>query len=82
MVRKSICIGLDVALKISTGKINARRQKVYMLPFEPYANQEIKNTRLSLGHTQASCAEILGVNIKTVEAWEKGTNSRMDQHVG
>ena len=34
-------------------------------------NQEI---RLSFGMTQATFAEAIGVSVKTVEAWEAGTN--------
>lgn len=71
----SILKGLDEAVKISSGKMNARRQKVSIMPAESFSNQDIKNVRMSLKLTQASFAEIVGVNIKTVEAWEKGTNS-------
>ncbi len=71
----SILKGLDEAVKISSGKMNARRHKVSILPTEAFSNQEIKNIRVNLKLTQASFAEVVGVNVKTVEAWEKGTNS-------
>ena len=41
----------------------------------PFSNsQEIKDIRLGFGMTQLTFAEVMGVSVKTVEAWEAGTN--------
>lgn len=71
----SILNGLDEAVKISEGKIEGRRKRVTIIPADEYSNQEIKNLRLMLKLTQLSFAQVIGVTAKTVEAWEKGTNS-------
>lgn len=72
---KSIINGLDEAIKISDGRIKGRRQKVTISPVKDFSNKEIKNLREELNLTQITFAEVIGVTPKTVEAWEKGTNS-------
>ena len=71
----SIMNGLEEAIKISDGKLVARRRRVTILPVVEFSNQEVKNLRTSLKLTQFSFSQVLGVTVKTVEAWEKGTNS-------
>ena len=40
-----------------------------------YSNNEIKEIRTKQKMTQKLFAEAIGVSVKTVEAWEAGTNS-------
>ena len=42
---------------------------------KPFGAGEIKGLRKSLGMTQVVFAHYMGVSVKTVEAWESGTNS-------
>ena len=71
----SIMKGLDEAVKISDGELKGRKQKVSISPVSEFSNLEIKNLRFSLHLTQLAFAQLVGVSIKTIEAWEKGTNS-------
>lgn len=71
----SIMRGLDEAVKISNGELKARKQRLSISPIGEFSNIEIKNLRSSLNLTQLTFSQILGVSIKTIEAWEKGTNS-------
>lgn len=71
----SIIKGLDEAVKISDGELKARKQKVTISPIGEYSNVEIKSLRSKLHLTQLAFAQLVGVSIKTIEAWEKGTNS-------
>ena len=43
-------------------------------PITHFDASEIKRIRISAGMTQVLFAEFLGVSVKTVEAWEAGTN--------
>jgi putative transcriptional regulator len=43
-------------------------------PVPDFDSNEIKNVRNSLNMTQNTFAAVMGVSVKTVEAWEKGTN--------
>ena len=66
--------GLNEALDIEKGKINGRKTVYEILPVKRYDNVQIKKIRNSVGMTQVLFANYMGVSIKTVEAWEKGTN--------
>ena len=71
----SIMKGLNEAVKISKGEMKGRRQKVTITPVSDFTNVEIKSIRNELKLTQVAFAELVGVSTKTVEAWEKGTNT-------
>ncbi len=71
----SIIKGLDEAVKISNGNLKARTQKVSISPISDFSNNEIKSLRLNLKLTQLAFSQLLGVSKKTIEAWEKGTNT-------
>jgi len=45
------------------------------LKLNTYSNNEIKEIRTKQKMTQKLFAEAIGVSVKTVEAWEAGTNS-------
>ena len=51
-----------------------RTRRVTIAPVPHYGASTIKSIRNSLGLSQITFAEALGVSKKTVEAWEAGTN--------
>lgn len=71
----SIMKGLDEAVKISNDELKGRRQRVSISPVGDFSNVEIKSLRSTLHLTQLAFSQLVGVSIKTIEAWEKGTNS-------
>ena len=75
MTYGSIIKGLDEAIKINKNALKGRRQKIEVSSVQAFSYNEIKSVRLSLELTQNTFAQILGVSIKTVEAWEKDRKS-------
>lgn len=73
-VYESILQGLNEAVEYQKGKIDARTAKCTVNPAPEFDADEIKEIRLSFGMTQMTFAEVMGVSVKTVEAWEAGTN--------
>lgn len=66
--------GLNEAVAIEQGKLKGRRTVYEIQPVKKYNNVQIKQIRASVGMTQAFFADYMGVSIKTVESWERGTN--------
>ena len=59
-------------------KTKGIRVKKYTIePVPKFKGPAIKKIRNNLGLSQSMFAKILGVSIKTVEAWESGTNQPM-----
>ena len=73
-VYESIIQGLNEAIDYENGKGKARVAKCTVNPAPEFNAEQIKEVRLSLGMTQVTFAEVMGVSLKTVEAWEAGTN--------
>ena len=73
-VYESIIKGLSEAVEYEKGSGKARTAKCTVNPAPEFTAQEIKDIRLSFGMTQLTFAEVMGVSVKTVEAWEAGTN--------
>ncbi len=73
-VYESIIKGLNEAVDYENGKITARTTKCTVNPVPEFDAKQIRDARLSLGMTQTTFAQVMGVSIKTVEAWEAGTN--------
>ena len=73
-VYESIIKGLNEAIEFEKGEGNARVVKCTVNPAPEFSAEEIKDVRLSLGMTQITFAQVMGVSVKTVEAWEAGTN--------
>ncbi|MBI9015019.1 MAG: helix-turn-helix domain-containing protein [Clostridiales bacterium] len=71
---KSIVKGLDDSIEFEKGQKVGRRNKITIAPVELFSNNEIKEIRNTLELTQSAFALLVGVNTKTVEAWETGTN--------
>ena len=72
----SIKTGINEAIKYENGTLNkkVRTNKIFINKIPHYQSKQIKKIRNKLNLTQAVFAEILGVSIKTVEAWEAGKN--------
>ena len=62
-VYESIIKGLNEAIEYESGTGNARVVKCTVNPVPDFQAEEIRDVRLSMG-----------VSVKTVEAWEAGTN--------
>lgn len=73
-VFESIMTGLQEAADHEEGRINAKTVKLNVAPIPDISSEEIRAIRCSAGLTQSLFAEVLGVSVKTVEAWEHGTN--------
>jgi len=58
---------------LSTLRKNTR-EYAPLTPIKDYTPQEIKDLREKKRYTQTYFGEFLGVTLKTVQAWEAGTN--------
>ena len=56
----------------SAGKKKLRTNVIEILPIPNYGPQQIRDIRARLGLTQGLMGGIIGVSIKTIEAWELG----------
>ena len=66
--------GLEQALAYEQGRLKAKKVKLSVAPVESFSPGEIKDIRNKTGLTQILFAGYMGVSVKTVEAWEAGTN--------
>jgi len=72
---ESIKQGLNEAVEYERGSLqNVKVDKITISPLHTFSADEIKSIRTKLSMTQRLFAEALGVSVKTVESWEKGTN--------
>jgi len=61
--------------KIGIGHLHRRTREYRPLtPIVKYSPQEIKQLRKKLQFTQTYFGELLGVSLKTIQAWESGIN--------
>lgn len=74
-VYESIMNGLNEAVAYEKGEQTARSATVAIAPIPVISAAEIKALRQTLNMTQSTFAAVMGVSNKTVEAWEKGTNT-------
>ena len=74
-VYSSIMRGLSESLEYAKGNSSkARRMSVSVAEIPSFRDKEIKRIREGLNLSQKSFASVVGVSIKTVEAWESGKN--------
>lgn len=67
--------GLSEAIEYEKGNLpNVRVHKVEIAPLDTFNKNQIKQIRVKQNMTQKLFAAALGVSVKTVEAWEAGTN--------
>jgi len=75
----NLIVGLQEAIDyekgLPTNVKTQKRVKKISSPIVNYSKDDIKNIRNNTGLTQKVFANALGVSVKTVEAWETGTNS-------
>lgn len=74
-VFESIVQGLNEAIEYEKGNVAAKTAKLSVAPLPDMNGIEIKTIRQSLDMTQVIFAAVMGVSVKTVEAWEAGTNA-------
>ncbi|WP_170178089.1 helix-turn-helix domain-containing protein [Schaedlerella arabinosiphila] len=74
-VYDSIMTGLTEALEDAGSKDKKlKRRVVSVIPVKVYNADEIQDIRRKTGLSQKLFASYMGVSLKTVEAWEAGTN--------
>ena len=74
-VYESIIKGLTEAVDDAENREKTlKRRVVTIIPVKKYKAEEILKIRKSTGMSQRLFAGYLGVSVKTVEAWESGTN--------
>lgn len=75
-VGESLITSLNQAIDFEKGKKvpGTTKNIVTLAPVPHYKANKIKKIRNKLGLSQNTFAHIMGVSIKTVEAWESGRN--------
>lgn len=74
-VYDSIMAGLAEAVEDAKSKDKKlKRRVVSIVPIKEYRAEEIQDIRKRTGFSQKLFAGYMGVSVKTVEAWEAGTN--------
>jgi len=75
-VSNSIIKGLKEAIEYEKGNkaIDVNVKQISISPLPHLKGKEVKSIRNKLNLSQRSFAMLMGVSIKTVEAWESGRN--------
>ena len=75
-VGRSIITALEQAVEYEKGGRGKRTRsdRLSVAPVPRYQGSRIKSIRNSFGLSQLTFAHVMGVSIKTVEAWESGRN--------
>jgi len=74
-VSESILKGLSQAVQYEAGNKSAGRTvTIAIAPLPKMSRLKIKQIRENLHLSQRRFADVLGVSVKTVEAWESGRN--------
>ncbi|MBQ8826109.1 MAG: transcriptional regulator [Oscillospiraceae bacterium] len=71
-VYESIMQGLTEAVEYEKGTLKANRVKLSVTPVPAFNSNDVRDIRNRLEMTQTVFAQIMGVSVKTVEAWEGG----------
>lgn len=74
-VYESIIQGLNEAIEYEKGNLKTKTIKMSVAPLPDMESSQVKSIRKSLDMTQGMFAAVMGVSVKTVEAWEAGTNT-------
>ena len=64
--------GLNQAIDFAEGKCDVKVVTYKIEPVVEYSSDQIRKIRMEAMMTQRVFADILGVSVKTVEAWERG----------
>lgn len=73
-ISDSVMQGLNEAVEYQQGRGQAKTAKLTAKPVSRFNAQEIRGIRQSAGMSQVMLAGLLGVSLKTVEAWKNGRN--------
>ena len=75
-VGEGLITALEQAIEFEKGKRTkgTKITKVSIAPLPHYTAKSIKKIRNDLGLSQLTFAHVMGVSIKTIEAWESGRN--------
>lgn len=71
---EEIKTGLNQAIEYEKGHLKTKKTTVEIVPLDSFSSNDIRNIRKNAQMTQSLFAKYMGVSIKTVEAWESGTN--------
>lgn len=74
-ISNSIIAGLEEASLHAQGHLELKQRTIRIAPLPEFSGNQIKRIRVALGLTQSMLAKILGVSVKTIEAWESGRNA-------
>lgn len=74
-VYDSIIQGLNEAIDYEKGNVKEKTALLSVAPLPDIKSSDIRNLRQELNMTQVVFAAVVGVSVKTVEAWETGTNT-------
>ena len=67
--------GLQEAIEYAKGKGPAKKITYEITPVTVYSREQIRAIRMNANMTQRTFADLLGVSVKTVEAWECGRSN-------
>lgn len=74
-VYNSLKASLEEAIQYEKGETTTvKTRMVHVSPVPAYKKAKIKEIREKLNLTQRNFAVVIGVSLKTVEAWESGKN--------
>ena len=72
---RKIMSGIEEIIEdLQGGQPRLTRRTVSIEPVKTFGAADVKRIRTSTGFSQSLFAGYLGVSVKTVEAWEAGTN--------
>lgn len=72
---ESIISGLSESIEdVQREKKKLTKHVVSIVPVKEYNSKQIQNIRKKTGMSQKVFAGYMGVSVKTIEAWETGTN--------
>lgn len=74
-IYESIMQGLNEAVEYEKGNVKAKTTLLSVAPLPDIKGPDIRSLRQELNMTQVVFAAVIGVSVKTVEAWETGTNT-------
>jgi putative transcriptional regulator len=72
---EKIKAGLIEAIEYEKGNTKVTVHKITISPLHEYTAEKIKGIRQKFNLTQKLFAYVMGVSIKTIEAWESGRNA-------
>src|SRR5688572_23136431 len=75
-ISKSIVQGLNEAIQFEKDSKSSKAnvKSISISPLTHFKGSQVKNIRNTLNLSQRSFALLMGVSVKTVEAWEGGKN--------